>query len=65
MAGLRLVLWIALCEAPEAVNLMGPDCSSWGVPARGTPKRSYLNPDGLTQVPFVQDGNRTAARRLD
>ena len=33
---LRLVLWCIMREKPTAVNLMGPSCSSWGVPNRGT-----------------------------
>ena len=44
---LRLIMWVILCEYPEAVNLMGPCCSSWGLPARGTSCRNYVNPHGL------------------
>lgn len=59
---LRLVLWVVLCEAEESMNLMGPDCSSWGVPARGTTRRTYVNVNGAMHLDFVGQGNLCISR---
>ena len=59
---LRLVLWTILCEFEEAVNVMGPDCSSWGLPARGTSARNYMNIWGNMNYLFVDRGNMTISR---
>lgn len=64
-AKLRLVVYIILCEVEEAVNLMGPECGSWGVPARGTSKRTYCNAFGAMHIPFVADANHCVAKKLD
>lgn len=61
---LRLVVWIILCEAPEAMNLMGPECASWGVPARGTSKRNFCNAFGAMHLPFVGEANECIAKKL-
>lgn len=60
----RLVIWAILCEVEESLNLMGPCCASWGVPARGTSCRTFVNSYGLMHIPFVSDGNMTSARNL-
>lgn len=59
---LRLVLWAVLCEFPEAVNLMGPECGSWGVPARGTSLRTMINAFGALHLPFVSNADMTVSR---
>ena len=59
----RLVLHTMLCLCPEAVVLMGPCCASWGLPARGTSKRSYINAHGAMRLPFVGAANVTVGRK--
>ena len=44
---------------------MGPECGSWGVPARGTSKRTYCNAFGAMHIPFVADANHCVAKKLD
>ena len=46
------------------MNLMGPNCNSWGLPARGTSKRSYINAFGAMHFDFVHEGNTTISRTL-
>ena len=60
----RLVLWTVLCEFEESMNVMGPNCNSWGLPARSTSQRNYMNPNGATHLPFVDDGNCCVSRIL-
>ena len=43
---------------------MGPNCNSWGLPARGTSKRSYINAFGAMHFDFVHEGNTTISRTL-
>lgn len=59
---LRLVVWTILCQYPESVSLMGPECGSWGLPARSTSMRSYVNIWGALHLAFVKDGNQTISR---
>ena len=49
-------------EFPNAMNVFAPDCSSWGIPCRGTSKRSYINYEGAVQYPFVRAGNMMVSR---
>ena len=58
----RRVLYAILNLVEEAVVLMGPDCRSWGLPARGTSMRNYMNVLGAMHLPFVADGNLTISR---
>lgn len=52
----RLCIWVVLQELPNSMNVIAPDCSSWGVPARGTSRRSYHNYQGVP-YPFVVSAN--------
>ena len=61
---LRMALYVVLREVQNAVNLCGPDCSSWGIPARGTSKRSPINPLGCQFYEFVKRGNCMVSRPL-
>lgn len=53
-ATLRLALYACLMLSPGCICLIGIDCSSWGVPNRGTTLRNALNNVlgnvGLTKV---------------
>lgn len=62
---LRLVVWTILCEYPEAVNVMGPECGSWGLPARGTSKRNFMNYHGALHLAFVANAEKTVSRIHD
>lgn len=61
---LRLALWVLLQESPDALNMAGPDCAPWGLPARSTTGRSVLNILGRQDLPFVCGGNIMVARLL-
>ena len=61
---LRLALWVLLQESPDALNMAGPDCAPWGLPARSTTGRSVLNILGRQDLPFVNGGNCMVARLL-
>ena len=60
----RLVLWVIIQENPGAFNLMGPVCSSWGVPNRGTSKRDFINWTGAQHLPYIADANCMISRSL-
>ena len=60
----RLVIYIVLNEVEEAVNLLGPECGSWGLPARGTSLRTYVNIFGAMAVPFVAEANECIGKTL-
>ena len=62
---LTLSIWVLLQECPDALNMAGPDCAPWGLPARGTTGRSILNVLGRQDLSFVTDGNRMISRSLD
>ena len=47
------------------MNLVGPDCSSWGIPARSVSCRSWINPYGNLQNAWVTSNNELISRRLD
>ena len=57
----RVALFGCLMMAPQGVALLGPCCKTWGIPARGTTLRSWINPLG---VPYecVARGNMTVCR---
>ena len=59
---LRTVLWVVLNLRPEAVALMGPSCSSWGLPARATSMRNFMNALGARHLKFVHDSSVTISR---
>ena len=53
-----------MCLVEEGLCLMGPDCSSWGIPSRGTSLRSFINALGNVNHGFVAAGNLTISRNL-
>ena len=55
-------MYVVLCEFPDALNLIGPDCSSWTIPARGTSLRSTINPWGRQGIDFVGENNALCSR---
>ena len=63
--GPRLCLWVVLGMAPNSMVWMGPDCSSWGLPARGTSWRSYINCFGNLERDWVRRSNCMVSRPLD
>jgi len=62
---LRIVLNTILHERENAVNLMAPDCGSWGVPSRGTSGRTFFNYLGNLEYGFVTNGNSMISRNFD
>ena len=61
---LRLALILALQLPINGLLLMAPDCSSWGLPARGTSKRSYINVYGRSALKWVRDSGTMVSRSL-
>lgn len=59
---LRLCLGTVLHEVENAVNVLAPICSSWGMPARYTSMRSFFNPQGQEQYAFVRSANVMVSR---
>lgn len=51
-----------LQEAPNAFNMVAPDCGSFTVVSRGTSLRSAITPLGREGLPFVFRGNGTISR---
>lgn len=49
----------------NGLALFAVDCSSWGVPARATSKRSFINIHGNMFLQWVRDAGCMAARILD
>ena len=58
----RLVLWVIMQQTVTSVNLIGPSCSSWGLPNRGTSMRNFINWKGNEQYPYVAAANRMVSR---
>ena len=61
---LRLTLWIAVHMHENAMACMGPDCSSWGLPARGSSMRSYINWHGNVFSTWVRRSTTMISRLL-
>lgn len=60
----RLTLHTVLCLFPDSVCLLGPNCGSWGIPARYTTMRPLINSWGAMHLPFVQDANTMISLKL-
>ena len=60
----RLALWIVFNMHPNAIACMGPDCSSWGLPARGSSLRSFANIFGNVFSSWVQRCSTMITRLL-
>ena len=60
----RIAMWVVLNECPDACNLIGPDCSSWGVPARASSMRSFINPLGRMANLWVSSNTCLVSRPL-
>lgn len=43
---LRLALRVVARMPINSLSVMAPDCSSWGIPARGSSKRNFINSTG-------------------
>ena len=53
---------VVLQEAPNALNLVAPDCSSFTVVSRGTSMRTPINPLGRDGIAFVHSANGSVSR---
>ena len=60
----RLVLWTVMQMDENAMGHLAPDCSSWGVPSRGTSWRTYVNFAGNIFLPWVRGANLQVSRFL-
>ena len=49
---------------PDSFVMLAPVCATWGLPNRGTSKRSFLNPFGNVLLPSVRDANSMMSRTL-
>ena len=61
---LRLVLHVLLHMGANSCVLFAPDCSSWGIPARGTSLRSEINFGGNRALKWIQGANKMVSRTL-
>ncbi|CAE7315092.1 unnamed protein product [Symbiodinium necroappetens] len=61
-SGYSIAMWVVLNEIPDACNLIGPDCSSWGVPARASSMRSFINAHGRMASSWVNSNNCLVSR---
>ena len=61
----RIACWVVLNECPDAFNLIGPDCSSWGLPARSTSMRSSINPFGRMGIAWVSSNYCLVSRPIN
>lgn len=43
---------------------LAPDCSSWGIPSRGTSLRNFVNVAGNVFLPWIQGANEMIAKYL-
>jgi hypothetical protein len=46
----------------NALGMLGPDCGSWGLPARGSSLRSEINIWGNLFSPWVRGGTQMISR---
>ena len=60
----RLALWICMHMHPDSIAMMGPDCSSWGLPARGSSWRSPINIHGNIFSDWVRRSTSMVSRIL-
>ena len=51
-------------EVASAFNLLGPVCSSWGLPNRGTSRRDFINWRGADHLPYIAEANVMISRCL-
>ena len=57
-------MYAVLNQCVDAINVIGPDCSSWGLPARHTSMRSEINPLGRNGLAWVDTNNCLVSRPL-
>ena len=48
--------------APDSLFMAAPDCSSWGVPSRGTSMRNFINAAGNVFLDWVKSSNCMMSR---
>ena len=58
----RLAIWIAMNMTTNALGMLGPDCGSWGLPARGSSQRSEINIWGNLFSSWVRGGTQMISR---
>ncbi|CAK9081550.1 unnamed protein product [Durusdinium trenchii] len=46
----------------NALGHCAPDCSSWGIPSRGTSLRNFINVAGNMFLPWIQGANMQVSR---
>lgn len=61
---LRLALWVVARMPTNSLCLAAPDCSSWGIPARGSSRRNFINSSGHLFSEWVRGANTMVARKL-
>ena len=55
---------VLLKTVENGLLLAGPDCSSWGVPARGTSMRNFVNIEGNLFLAWVRGSSTMVSRFL-
>ncbi|CAK9108740.1 Uncharacterized protein SCF082_LOCUS50570 [Durusdinium trenchii] len=62
--GFMLTMWAIMNQEEHALTLFAPDCGSWGLPARSTSGRSFINPQGYEAYGFVHRANVMVSRMV-
>ena len=57
-------MYAVMNQIVDALNVIGPDCSSWGLPARSTSMRNSINPMGRCGLSWVDANNCLVSRSL-
>ena len=60
----RLILWTVMQMDCNALGHLAPDCSSWGIPSRGTSWRNFVNVAGNLFLPWIRGANVMISRFL-
>lgn len=60
----RLILWTVMQMDCNALGHLAPDCSSWGIPSRGTSWRNFVNVAGNLFLPWIRGANMMISRFL-
>ena len=55
---------MVLNMVPDGILVCGPDCSSWGLVARASSGRNFVNPNGYMQSDWVSRNNVLVSRTL-
>ncbi|CAE7794199.1 unnamed protein product [Symbiodinium sp. KB8] len=59
--GFALAMYVIMCEVPDAMNLLAPDCGSWVVTTRGR----FIDKNGVARYSGNKEALKKSGRSLD